>query len=168
MFQQEIKAEKFYKLNWFNIDNPKNHWTEIPGSESEVNILETEIYLKGQKQIDAFSELLFKEPANENDMVIVDDSSYDYTIYINFSNYRVSTYVIVRNVNQLHASDLTIYPLITGKLSSQFGCISPDGARVSTYLYVQESTFQLSVSIELPGADLGSLPRMCFRQRQQF
>ena len=74
----------------------------------------------------------------------------------------------MRNVNQLHASDLTIYPLITGKLSSQFGCISPDGARVSTYLYVQESTFQLSVSIELRGADLGSLPRMCFRQPQQF
>ena len=41
---------------------------------------------KGQKQIDAFSELLFKEPANENDMVIVDDSSYDYTIYINYND----------------------------------------------------------------------------------
>ena len=60
------------------------------------------------------------------------------------------------------------YPLLTGKLSSQYGYISPDGARVSTYLYVQESTFQLSVSIELPEANLGSLPRMCFRQRQQF
>ena len=77
-------SKKFYQLNWFNIDNPKNHWTEIPGSNSEVNILETEIYLKGQKEIDAFSQLLFKEPANENVMLIVDDSSYDYTIYINY------------------------------------------------------------------------------------
>ena len=79
-------SQKFYQLNWFNLDNPKNHWAEIPGSNSEVNILETEIYLKGQKQIDAFSQLLFKEPANENDMVIIDDSSYDYTIYINYIN----------------------------------------------------------------------------------
>ena len=78
--------QKFYRLNWFNLDNPKNHWAEIPGSNTEVNILETEIYLKGQKQIDAFSQLLFKEPANENDMVIIDDSSYDYTIYINYIN----------------------------------------------------------------------------------
>ncbi len=79
-------SQKFYQLNWFNLDNPKNHWTEIPGSNSEVNILETEIYLKGQKQIDAFSQLLFNEPANENDMVIIDDSSYDYTIYIDYIN----------------------------------------------------------------------------------
>jgi len=79
-------SQKFYQLNWFNLDNPKNHWAEIPGSNSEVNILETEIYLKGQKQIDAFSQILFKEPANENDMVIIDDSSYDYTIYINYIN----------------------------------------------------------------------------------
>ena len=79
-------SQKFYQLNWFNIDNPKNHWAEIPESNSEVNILETEIYLKGQKQIDAFSQILFKEPANENDMVIIDDSSYDYTIYINYIN----------------------------------------------------------------------------------
>ena len=77
-------SKKFYQLNWFNIDNPKNHWTEIPGSNSKVNILETEIYLKGQKEIDAFSQLLFKEPANENVMLIIDDSSYDYTIYINY------------------------------------------------------------------------------------
>ena len=79
-------SQKFYQLNWFNLDNPKNHWAEIPESNSEVNILETEIYLKGQKQIDAFSQLLFEEPANENDMVIIDDSSYDYTIYINYIN----------------------------------------------------------------------------------
>ena len=77
-------SKKFYQLNWLNVDNPKNHWTEIPGSNSEVNILETEIYIKGQKQIDEFSQLLFNEPANENVMVIIDDSSYDYTIYINY------------------------------------------------------------------------------------
>ncbi len=79
-------SQKFYQLNWFNVDNPKNHWTEIPGSNSKVNILENEIYLKGQKDINLFHQLLFKEPANENDMVIVEDSSYDYTIYINYIN----------------------------------------------------------------------------------
>tara|TARA_B100000989_G_scaffold124465_1_gene92114 strand:+ start:601 stop:1953 length:1353 start_codon:yes stop_codon:yes gene_type:complete len=79
-------SKKFYQLNWLNLDNPKNHWAEIPGSNSEVNILETEIYLKGQKQIDAFSQLLFKEQANENVMLIIDESSYDYTIYINYIN----------------------------------------------------------------------------------
>lgn len=78
--------EKFYQLNWFNVDDPKNHWAEIPGSNSEVNILENEIYLKGQKDIDAFSQLLFNERANENVMLIVEDSSYDYTIYINYIN----------------------------------------------------------------------------------
>ena len=79
-------SKKFYQLNWFNLDNPKNHWAEVAESNSEVNILETEIYLKGQKQIDAYSQLLFKEPANTNDMLIIDDSSYDYSIYINYIN----------------------------------------------------------------------------------
>ena len=78
--------KKFYQLNWFNLDNPKDHRVEIPGSNSEVFILENEIYLKGQKDINAFSQLLFKEPANENDMLIVEDSSFDYTIYINYIN----------------------------------------------------------------------------------
>ena len=80
------KETEFYNLNWSNLDNPKNHWTEIPGSNSEVNILENEIYLKGQRDINAFSQLLFNEPANENVMLIVEDSSYDYTIYINYLN----------------------------------------------------------------------------------
>ena len=78
--------KKFYELNWSNIDNPKNHWTQIPGSNSKVNILKNEIYLKGQSDIDAFSQLLFKEPANENVMLIVEDSSFDYSIYINYIN----------------------------------------------------------------------------------
>ena len=78
--------QNFYQLNWFNIDNPKNHWVEIPGSNSEINILESEIYLKGQKDINAFTQLLFKEPANENDMLIIDDSTYDYTIYVSYIN----------------------------------------------------------------------------------
>tara|TARA_Y100000389_G_C17424728_1_gene498875 strand:+ start:92 stop:1453 length:1362 start_codon:yes stop_codon:yes gene_type:complete len=79
-------SKKFYQLNWFNIDNPKNHWTEIPGSNSEVNILEDEIYLKGQKDIDAYNQLLFGEPANEQVMLIVDNNSFDYSILINYLN----------------------------------------------------------------------------------
>ena len=78
--------KKFYQLNWFNLDNPKNHWAEIPGSNSEVNILETEIYLNGQKDIDAYNQLLFGEPANEKVMLIVDNSSFDYSILINYLN----------------------------------------------------------------------------------
>ena len=78
--------KKFYQLNWFNLDNPKNHWAEIPGSNSEVNILENEIYLNGQKDIDAYNQLLFGEPANEKVMLIVDNSSFDYSILINYLN----------------------------------------------------------------------------------
>lgn len=79
-------TKKFYQLNWLNIDNPKNHWTEIPGSNSEVNILENEIYLKGQKNIDAYNQLLFGEPANEKVMLIVDNDNFDYSILINYLN----------------------------------------------------------------------------------
>ena len=69
-------SKKFYQLNWFNLDNPKNHWAEIPGSNSEVNILESEIYLKGQKDIDAYNQLVFGEPANEKVMLIFDNINY--------------------------------------------------------------------------------------------
>ena len=43
-------SKKFYQLNWFNIDNPKNHWTEIPGSNSKVNILEERNLFKRSKR----------------------------------------------------------------------------------------------------------------------
>ena len=79
-------SQKFYQLNWFNLDNPKNHWTEIPGSNSRINILESEIYLKGQKDIDAYNQLLFDEPANEKVMLIVDNNNFDYSILINYLN----------------------------------------------------------------------------------
>ena len=79
-------SQKFYQLNWFNLDNPKNHWTEIPGSNSKVNILESEIYLKGQKDIDAYNQLLFDEPANEKVMLIVDNDDFNYSILINYLN----------------------------------------------------------------------------------
>ena len=77
-------TEKFYALNWYNLDNPKNHYTEIPRSNSEVNILESEIYLKGQKDIDEYTLLLFNHNETVGDMLVVDDSSYDYSIYIDY------------------------------------------------------------------------------------
>jgi len=77
-------TEKFYALNWYNLDNPKNHYAEIPRSNSEVNILESEIYLKGQKDIDEYTLLLFNHNETVGDMLIVDDSSYDYSIYIDY------------------------------------------------------------------------------------
>src|SRR5210317_1019701 len=57
---QSDREKKFYELNWFNLDDPKNHWVEIENSNSEVNVLKSEIYLKGQDNINAFSNLLFK------------------------------------------------------------------------------------------------------------
>ena len=36
-----VKQDKFDDLGWFNLDNPENLWVEIPGSNSEVNVLET-------------------------------------------------------------------------------------------------------------------------------
>jgi uncharacterized membrane-anchored protein len=87
--QQTSKSdldEEFYKLNWFNLDDSKNHWVEIPNSNSEVNVLKSEIYLKGQDNINAFSNLLFKRDANENDLLIVDNENYEYSIYINYKD----------------------------------------------------------------------------------
>ena len=90
MFRQE-----FFKLNWSNLDNPKNHFTQIPNSNSSVNILKNEIYLKGQKNINAFSKLLFDDDASENDMLIVDGDDFEYSIYIN-SN---TIIVVIDNAN---------------------------------------------------------------------
>jgi uncharacterized membrane-anchored protein len=57
---------------------------DIPSSNSSVNILESEIYLKGQKDIDKFSQLFFNRDANENDMLILDGEDFNYTIYIDY------------------------------------------------------------------------------------
>ena len=87
--QQTSKSdldEEFYKLNWFNLDDPKNHWVEIANSNSEVNILKSEIYLKGQENINAYSNLLFGNDTAENDLLIVDNEDYDYSIYINYKD----------------------------------------------------------------------------------
>ena len=87
--QQTSKSdldEEFYKLNWFNLDDPKNHWVEIANSNSEVNILKSEIYLKGQENINAYSNLLFGNDTAENDLLIVDNEDYDYSIYIKYKD----------------------------------------------------------------------------------
>jgi uncharacterized membrane-anchored protein len=76
--------KKFNNLNWFNYEDPKNHFVDIPSSNSSVNILESEIYLKGQKDIDKFSQLFFNRDANENDMLILDGEDFNYTIYIDY------------------------------------------------------------------------------------
>ena len=77
-------SKKFFALDWFNLDDPKEHYTEIPNSNSEVFILKSEIYIKGQEEIDKFSNILFGENASPNDMVIVDIEDYGYTIYIEY------------------------------------------------------------------------------------
>ena len=57
MITKEVKD--FYALNWFNLDDPKEHYAEIPNSNSEVFILESEMYISGQQEIDKFSNILF-------------------------------------------------------------------------------------------------------------
>ena len=81
---QNDKSKKFYELNWYNLDNPKNHYIEITGSNSKVNIIETEIYLKGQKDIDEYTQLLFGEKNSVAKMLIVDNPDFSYSIYINY------------------------------------------------------------------------------------
>jgi len=81
---QSDKSKKFYELNWYNLDNPKNHYIEITGSNSKVNIIETEIYLKGQKDIDEYTQLLFGEKNSVAKMLIVDNPDFSYSIYINY------------------------------------------------------------------------------------
>ena len=76
--------KKFINLNWYNFKNGANHFADIPSSNSSVNILEKEIYLKGQKDINKFSQLFFNSDANENDMLILDREDFSYTIYINY------------------------------------------------------------------------------------
>ena len=103
---QPIKSDlgdKFYDLGWFNLDNPKNVWVEIPGSNSEVNVLETEIYLKGQDSINAYTNLLFGNNAPENDLLILDDENYNYSIYINYKN---DGYVSIDDWEDIDANSL--------------------------------------------------------------
>lgn len=103
---QPIKSDlgdKFYDLGWFNLDNPKNVWVEIPGSNSEVNVLETEIYLKGQDSINAYTNLLFGNNAPENDLLILDDKNYNYSIYINYKN---DGYVSIDDWEDIDANSL--------------------------------------------------------------
>jgi len=95
--------DKFYDLGWFNLDNPKNVWVEIPGSNSEVNVLETEIYLKGQDSINAYTNLLFGNNAPENDLLILDDENYNYSIYINYKN---DGYVSIDDWEDIDANSL--------------------------------------------------------------
>ena len=83
---EDDQTKKFFALNWFNLDDPKEHYAEIPNSNSEVFILESEMYIKGQQEIDKFSNILFGHSANENDMVIIDSSDFAYTIYINYKD----------------------------------------------------------------------------------
>jgi len=83
---EDEQTKKFYALDWFNLDDPKEHYAEIPSSNSEVYILESEMYIKGQQEIDKFSNILFGHSANENDMVIIDSSDFAYTIYINYKD----------------------------------------------------------------------------------
>ena len=82
--QEDELAKQFFDLDWSNLDDAKDHYTEIPKSNSEVFILESEIYIKGQEEIDKFSNILFGEDAKSNDMVVVDIENYGYTIYIDY------------------------------------------------------------------------------------
>ena len=84
--KDDQKTKDFYALNWFNLDDPKGHYAEIPNSNSSVYILESEIYIKGQDEINKFYNILFNEDANPNDMVVIDNEDYGYTIYIEYLN----------------------------------------------------------------------------------
>lgn len=75
--------EKLYSLNWYNLDSSKNHNTEIPSSNSTVNILESEVYLKGEKDINEYSILVFETEDYSQDMFI---RGVDYSIYIDYIN----------------------------------------------------------------------------------
>ena len=75
--------ENYVALNWYNLDNSKNHNTEIPTSNSTVNILESETYLKGEKDINEYSMLLFETEDYTQDMFIKGEG---YSIYIDYIN----------------------------------------------------------------------------------
>ena len=97
------KSEKFYDLPWYNLEDSKNHWVEIPNSNSEVNILENEIYLIGYDNINKFTNLLFEDEANDNDLLIIDNESFDYSIYVNYID---DGYVSIKDWESVDSDDL--------------------------------------------------------------
>ena len=66
------------------LDNPKNHDAEVPTSNATVNIIDREIYLTDKNDINELSLLLFDNEDHFNNMVIIENESYDYSIYIEF------------------------------------------------------------------------------------
>tara|TARA_B100001121_G_scaffold310004_1_gene339008 strand:- start:7076 stop:8458 length:1383 start_codon:yes stop_codon:yes gene_type:complete len=78
------KTKKFYNLNWKNLDIPTHHDAEIPNANATVSIIDSEIYLTDKKDINQLGLILFNDPDPYNNMVIIDEESYDYSIYIEY------------------------------------------------------------------------------------
>lgn len=99
----DSRDDEFYNLPWYNLDNSENHWVEIPKSNAEVNILKNEIYLIGHKNINKFTQLLFQENDDYNDLLIVDNQDYNYSIY---SKYLDEGYVSIEDWNDVNPQNL--------------------------------------------------------------
>ena len=78
---KEERIKKLDTLTWYNWDDPKNHIVTLEKANVELDILEHEYYLKGNKDINQYSWWTFGKPSDGEDLVIFGGT---YTVYINF------------------------------------------------------------------------------------
>ena len=97
---QEERNKKLDTLTWHNWDNPKNHKTLLKKPNAEINILESEYYLKGTKDINQYSWWIFGDEDINSDLIIFSD---DQTIYV---RYKDEGYVTIDDWKSVKPEDL--------------------------------------------------------------
>ena len=97
---QEVRNKKLDTLTWYNWDNPKNHNTLLKKPNVEINILESEYYLKGTKDINQYSWWMFGKEDIQNNLMIF---SGDQSIYV---RYKDEGYVTIEDWKSIKPEDL--------------------------------------------------------------
>jgi len=97
---QEERTKKLDTLTWYNWDNPENHKTLLKKPNAEINISESEYYLKGTKDINQYSWWIFNEEDIKSDLIIF---SGDQTIYVKYKN---EGYVTIEDWKSVKPEDL--------------------------------------------------------------
>ena len=94
--------------------------------------------MKGQRDIDEFSNLLFGENAAENDLLIQDNENFDYSIYINYVN---SGYVSIENWKKISSKQIMQELRDTNKDVSRIRWINEPGTDKNYIIYSYETNW---------------------------
>tara|TARA_Y100000590_G_scaffold434276_1_gene552311 strand:- start:336 stop:1295 length:960 start_codon:yes stop_codon:yes gene_type:complete len=78
--KEDEKAKKLETLNWYNWENPKDHYLEYQKANAEIYILEEEYYLK-QNDINQYSWWIWGEENLDIDYMVFGET---YTAYISY------------------------------------------------------------------------------------